>query len=117
MKKIAIIIWLLSVVFIIAGSLLPNLPPTEKYNLDKFIHGGAYAALAFLSCFFISSRKNGLLFLVIIIAIGGGIEILQNFLPGRSGTIGDFIADSLGVLLGALIALKFKPLIIRWFNK
>lgn len=106
--KAALIIWILLILVITAGSLLPQVSTPEKYHLDKFIHGCAYAMLAFLAFFFTKNQKVFIFIIVLLIFIGGGIEILQTFIPGRSGTIGDFAADFIGSICGALLATKVR---------
>ena len=118
MKKTALIIWISCALMITVGSLMPHLGwPPEAFHIDKFIHGSAYAGLAFLPFFFTTNRNVIIIFLAAIIAMGGGIEILQTFMPSRDGTIGDFAADVCGVIAGALIAIRMRPLIIKWFKK
>jgi VanZ family protein len=111
MKKntiITIIIWLLLLLLIVAGSLSPNISTPEKYHLDKIIHFGAYMLLTFIAYFSSKNRRTLITAVVILIMIGGGIEIIQTFIPERSGTIGDFAADILGVIVGGIFALKIK---------
>ena len=73
-----------------------------------------YAAFAFLCIWgyrkqFISNgkayqKKALLLAVVISIFYGGLTEILQEYLvPGRTGDWFDFLADSIGTLLGVLV--------------
>lgn len=116
-KIVASLIWAISAVAIIYGSLSHQAVVPEKYALDKFIHGGAYAGLAFLSFFFIHNHKYLAAFLVMLVLLGGGIEITQTYMPPRTGTIGDFGADFAGVIIGSLIAAKLKPLIFGWIKK
>lgn len=116
MKKIIILVWALLTAIITICSLSPDISPTESYHLDKIVHGGAYAGLAFLAFIFTNNYKYIIILLVVIIALGGVIEILQNYIPGRSGTIGDFSADFIGALAGAAIAYKIKPAIKNRFK-
>jgi VanZ family protein len=116
-KVAAILTWVACTKFIIFGSLSTKINVPDIYNIDKLIHGGAYAGLAFLSFFFTNNRKYQVLFLALLIIMGGAIEIAQLYLPPRSGTIGDFAADSIGVLVGSLIAVKLRSIIFGWLEK
>ena len=96
----------------IPGSCLPHVKPVV--GLDKVVHLLMYAAFAFLCIWgyrkqFISNgkayqKKALLLAVVISIFYGGLTEILQEYLvPGRTGDWFDFLADSIGTLLGVLV--------------
>jgi len=115
-EKLSLMIFIFSIASITICSLSPKIPTPEKYNLDKFIHGGAYAGLALLAYFFSKNQKIFITLFVAIITLGGIIEIIQTLIPARSGTIGDFAADLIGAVCGALIAKKIKPILMRWFN-
>jgi VanZ family protein len=85
-------------------------------HLDKLIHAGSYALLAiFAVCIFeeIDTRRKALFWLVLF---GGLIELAQGFLPtGRMMEFADFIANSAGIGLGALLARQFNLLL--WIEK
>jgi VanZ family protein len=87
---------------------LPFLPP-EILLHDKILHGLAYAALGALlvpglrvaGC---SPRRAFLLAVVIGSLYGGTDEFHQSFVPGRTADVLDWVADTLGVALGASLA-------------
>ena len=96
----------------IPGSCLPHVKPVV--GLDKVVHLLMYATFAFLCLWgyrkqFISKglvyqKKALLLAVVISIFYGGLTEILQEyFVPGRTGDWFDFLADSIGTLLGVFV--------------
>ena len=87
------------------------LTPTPPYGVstgwDKLNHGLAFAALSLSGCFgFSNSRFMTLGAIGAILAYGGFIEIAQSFVPGRTAEWGDFVADAVGTLLGATVALS-----------
>ncbi|MCF6247579.1 MAG: VanZ family protein [Desulfobacula sp.] len=80
---------------------------------DKVIHFLAYALLAFLTARSLVAEKPDIsLFKIRMIAIiftsfyGLSDEIHQAFVPSRDASIGDFLADSLGSLLGTYLYLN-----------
>ena len=100
----------------IPGSCLPHVKPVV--GLDKVVHLLMYATFAFLCLWgyrkqFVSNglayqKKALLLAVVISIFYGGLTEMLQEYLvPGRTGDWFDFLADSIGTLLGVLILQLF----------
>lgn len=93
-------------------SLMPTTPREVVIpHLDKLIHGSSYALLAtFAGCIFEqkSARYKALLWLVLY---GGLIEIAQGTLPtGRTMEFADFIANSVGVGIGAFVAWRWNLL-------
>jgi len=91
------------------GSVFPRVKPA--IGLDKVVHIGMYACFAFLCIWgyrkqFISNGKDYrtkalALAAVISILYGGVTELMQEYLvPSRTGDWYDFLADTLGTLLG-----------------
>ena len=100
----------------IPGSLLPSVKPV--IGLDKVVHILMYATFAFLCLWgyrkqFITNgiayRKRAIwLAIIISIAYGGLTEIIQEtIVPGRTGDWFDFLADSIGTGIGALVFYLF----------
>lgn len=89
---------LLSLVVLFApGSDVPPSPP----GVDKLVHGGLFLALA------VSGRWPGLrswVLVVVLPAYAAASELIQT-IPAlhRDGTVGDWLADAVGVLLGLLL--------------
>jgi VanZ family protein len=97
----AALIWFLS-----SQSILPK--PKGILGFDKLQHLLAFAVLAGAAGLWVSREKwksRGRFFLLLIAAIGSayGIvdEIHQFFVPGRDCNVWDWIADTLGALIGA----------------
>ena len=98
------------------GSVFPHVKPVV--GLDKVAHFLMYAGFAFACIWgyrkqFISNgltykKKALILTLVISIAYGGLTELMQEFfIPLRTGDWLDFLADSAGALIGALVFYLF----------
>lgn len=87
-----------------APELLPSGFPT-----DKIVH-----AFMFLSCaaLFVRGwrvlRQRWYLVCVMLFLYGMLTELLQHYIPGRSASLGDLVADSVGVGIGVMIALAFN---------
>jgi VanZ family protein len=92
-------------------SLLPARDLPNVAASDKIEHAGAYFVLAILGGLGLRERR-GLLFLFIFLcAMGGVIELLQAFSPGRSPDVFDALANATGAAAGILVALVFG---FRW---
>ena len=94
------------------GSVFPHTKPVV--GLDKVVHVLMYATFAFLCIWgyrsqFIANGKTyrtKALFLAAVISIlyGGITELMQEYLvPTRTGDWFDFLADTIGTLLGISI--------------
>ncbi len=90
----------------------PEPPPSADLGWDKLNHSSAFAAMAFAACFsFPRSLTRQCAGLACVLAYGGLIEIVQLYIPGRTGEWADLLADALGIGAGAAVAL----FILRWF--
>ena len=99
------VILLLLIVAVGYLALAPAPPPTMDTGWDKLNHALAFTALAFAGCLgFPVARGGRILLLAALLCLGGAIEILQLFVPGRSGEWSDLFADSIGIACGTLIA-------------
>ena len=76
--------------------------PQVVSHFDLMLHFGAFAALSALWLFSFTKRwwLHGIVFLVFV---GGGIELWQGWaLPGRTASLVDMSANTLGVFAGGL---------------
>lgn len=92
------------VIVICVGSLLPQGHTVPVGHFDKVIHFGAYALTAFCGTLGSGSWRGRLAVILAMAALGGVIEVLQAFVPGRSESVGDFLADVLGTITGVVLA-------------
>ncbi|GHV94309.1 hypothetical protein AGMMS50293_06290 [Spirochaetia bacterium] len=106
---IAAFIWFLS-----SQSVLPQLKGILSF--DKFQHLLAYAALAAAAGLWASSafwkRRPVIALLLIALvssAYGAIDEFHQYFVPGRDCNVWDWLADTLGAILGAAAAVIVLP--------
>ncbi len=96
-------------------SSFPSLISTPLFpHDDKLVHLGAYAFLAFLAARnlkqerpFFSRRKLRILATLFAMLYGLSDEIHQAFVPGRTASVWDFAADTLGGFIGASFYLDF----------
>ncbi len=98
------------ILLVILGVLthIPTLPklPINFYEIDKFEHFFAYLFLAFLLFRWmkkINQQKNYLLFFLALSFYAGTDEFFQLFVPGRTASVFDFLADFLALLTIFLI--------------
>ena len=90
-------------------------------GMDKFVHLLMYLGFAGALCFDhyrigvpFTSKRMIVMAVVFPILYGGLIEILQeNFFPPRSGEWLDWLANSLGVVIGYLLSKAFMPRFVK----
>ena len=107
-------LWLVAVLAVIVGSLLPGgSAPLRALSLlhinDKAEHFLAYAGLACLPLWMQSrpsARRVGLW----LLALGISLEILQALVPGRACDLLDGMADGAGIIIGLLFGASVAVL-------
>ena len=101
--NIIISIWIASILFVVYASLKSDIQfPADFSNADKTYHMLAYAWLAFLSFWIFKQRKVAFVVMFSLIFLGCTLEYAQSFIQGRSCSVWDEAANSLGVILGML---------------
>ena len=78
---------------------------------DKLIHGGLFLILGLFLAWGkgrSGSSVSGLLFFLIGVGYGALDEWHQSFVPGRDASVGDWVADSAGVMLGLVLFSIFS---------
>lgn len=106
------IVVLLYAVCVACASLLPvNSGVVGQW--DKLGHLGMYGLFAVLGYWAVPRTRPFLFLCLAIIGFSGLMEILQSFMPGRMMSVYDFIANTVGVVLGALLARVLWPALVR----
>jgi hypothetical protein len=78
---------------------------------DKWVHAASYAAIAGLAVWGRRARgaADGVAVLVgvvlVVAAFGASIEAVQLFVPGRTASGGDVLANAVGAVVGVVAAL------------
>ena len=93
---------------VMAGALAPQVDTPQLFALaDKVVHTLAFAALALVGLR--AYPRHLLIVCVLLVALGGLIEIVQGYTSTRAQEWEDFLADILGVVSGTLLARSFWP--------
>lgn len=105
-------VWLASgyalAALIISLSLLPDLPGPKTVGFDKAGHIIMYASLAFWFCG-IYKPSHWPAVLILLIALGGMLELLQSLTSHRSAEWPDMAANLAGAGVGLLLGWKILP--------
>ncbi|MDQ3108941.1 MAG: VanZ family protein [Bacteroidota bacterium] len=106
----------------IPGRDIPHFSFLEILSFDKWVHAGIFLVLTLLAVrgfrlqhtFMLLNTFAVIFALVFCIIYGGLLEVMQGTLfAERSADVYDFIANSFGCILAALI----YPIVSRWFPK
>ncbi len=96
--------WILSLALVVYLSLQPGIElPGVFWNADKLYHMLAYGWLGGLAVWFFAPGR-GRIVAFCLIPFGGILEWLQSFVPGREASMGDAVANALGVFVGIWLA-------------
>lgn len=100
------IVWALAILFLTS---IPNPQIAAPKNSDKVLHFAVYAILGFLAGKAANLRRDqvgAILLSAACISVFGAIdEFHQRFIPGRFAALDDWVADSLGGLVGTAVAV------------
>lgn len=86
------------------------------WNADKVVHLFCYAGFAFWTAFACNIKLKRQIWLPVLIVSLWGIsdEIHQSFVPNRSASVFDWIADTFGAIIGAVVYIFIGIKIIAW---
>jgi VanZ family protein len=94
------ILFLVTLVLLVVGSLTPAQHVPAVTAQDKVLHFAAYAVVAVLAVLSIRSPRNRMIGLAALVVLGVALELAQIFVPGRSFDLWDLAANGGGVLMG-----------------
>lgn len=84
-------------------------PPGEAVSVgsyDKAAHFLTYGVFAILAYRLHLARRYRIYLYIAVVAYGGLMEVGQSYIPGREMSALDFLANTLGVVFGALLCDK-----------
>ena len=87
-----------------------EIPSVQVLGIDKLLHLGIYTVLMVLFSFGIKGFKltneQRLLIISVILLMAAGDEYHQHYIPGRSVSVYDLIANGMGIIVGFLIGKR-----------
>ena len=103
-------LWLLSILLVVTGSLLPAASPAmravEQLPLShQLMHFCAYTSAALMALLALRRTPIAMGAALALILLGVALEFVQKLVPGRGFEIRDMFINAFGVLTGIAIGL------------
>jgi VanZ family protein len=108
--RTAAILFLPACAGVLGGELGPS--SGEPHLWDKAVHFIAYFILSALAVAALRARKQALLAMLALIAMGAALEVIQGMI-GRDMSARDELANSLGVIAGAFAVWAVRAVLVR----
>ena len=103
-RRATLLVWICSVAATIYLSLLPGLElPVKFWSADKLLHFLGYAWLGGLPLLAFAGGDTARNVAYCMIPLGGLLEWGQSFMPGRTASMMDAVANAVGVFIGIWI--------------
>jgi len=104
-------LWAAAIFFLSSQSRLPV--PPGPFGWDKLQHFLGYAPGGFVLARALARRERGMIPIALLLGslYGMSDEVHQYFVPGRNSDWHDWVADTLGVLLGIII---YRMVVHQW---
>ncbi|RDX37507.1 VanZ family protein [Kangiella sp. HD9-110m-PIT-SAG07] len=111
-SKVFKVLFAISVLVILIGSVMPGKQLPSNLPWDKALHFVGYFGLGFLARMG-STKRPAWLLIIACIAFSLVVEIAQMFIPNRGFEWQDLVANGLGVVCGVLIGIIGKKLLSK----
>jgi VanZ family protein len=108
--RIAFVLYGLLVVW---ASLKPSGGPQPIEHFDKVMHFTFYGLFTIIAAGCTTQRKTFIWMSLFIVFYGALMEVFQSFVPSRFMSLADILANTLGVVIVALVLLKRKASTIK----
>lgn len=113
MVQLILISYILLVIFL---SLIPTAALVSGMPSDKLAHFLAYGVMGGLAYLSVESKAKKAYLFIIIISLGAVLEVLQFFIPGRSTSFFDMIANTLGAAMGYITIWLVMSVVLNKLN-
>ena len=113
LKKFSRMAFLVGLLAVISLSVIPQGAIPDTGLSDKLGHLVAYACLALAGGIAYSGARSSFMLISGLLFLGVGLELVQTFLPGRSASGYDVLANVIGTALGAAAAISISSIMNR----
>ena len=107
-----IVFGLYLLIFMYLGTVELSDEVAASFN-DLVAHGLGYALLMVVAVFAFANKSRFVALAIFCFAYSVLIELIQYFIPYRTLSLADIVANGVGVLIGLLLVYRFWPLIRR----
>ncbi|CCH50117.1 VanZ family protein [Pseudodesulfovibrio piezophilus] len=104
--------WLGVLTSVTVLSVLPGSGQPVPFSfIDKIEHFSAYFTLSLFAEALPGYQRGRMMFF--LVGWGGLMEVIQNYIPSRDLSLGDFICNAVGVLCGSVVGLFLSRMTMR----
>jgi glycopeptide antibiotics resistance protein len=107
------LIFIAYVLLVITLSLIPTAMGGSGLYSDKLAHFLAYGGMGFLAYMSVDSVKKRFYLFLLVISLGVVLEFFQLYIPGRSTSFFDIVANTLGAGLGYFLGWIFLVIAVK----
>ena len=97
------LIFIAYTLLVITLSLIPTAIGGSVMYADKLAHFIAYGGMGFLAYISVGSVNKRVYLFLLVISLGVVLEFFQLYIPGRSASFLDIMANTLGAISGGLL--------------
>ena len=106
-------LFLIGLIAVIALSVIPSALYPDMNVSDKLGHMAAYTALALVGGLAFRGRSANWLLPAALVLLGMGLEGVQAFVPGRTPSGYDILANVIGIALGTAAVISTNLILRR----
>ncbi len=110
LPAVARVLLVVAVVFTTYMALSPRAGRMVASLNDKVLHALAFLTLSLLTDHAFPSRRFNWVPMTLILSYGAAIEVVQRFVPARTSSWKDLVADVIGIALYWLMAPRIRDL-------
>lgn len=100
------LIFIAYTLLVITLSLIPTAIGGSGMYVDKLAHFIAYGGMGFLAYISVGSVNKRVYLFLFVISLGVVLEFFQHYIPGRSASFLDIMANTLGAISGCFVGWK-----------
>lgn len=100
--------WVTAMAIALVFALKPQSLQLGFEGADKILHMIVFMCLSFMPAMMMEKSRHIIIGIMLVMAIGIGIELIQHSIPSRSAEFMDVVFDGIGVAIGTMIGLSLR---------
>ncbi len=101
-------LWAAAALSFFVISLIPSLQLPSVHHADLVIHGAVYIVLAGIPVAMVDELRIAIAMSIFLGFVGMAVEVAQSYVPGRTASELDAMANWVGIMLGMALGWAIK---------